>query len=121
MTQPCRSYEPPHIWYQKWGVRPSIPGVRGEHARRQERARALHAEAGVDPRNSGNAPKMKVADCRSIASGESMRVPRLVVEVSVDRQRCARRESLETALDDVIAAFNCACRLAVSMHNLFKY
>ena len=31
-TQPCYSYEPPHVWYQKWDVRPSTPGIEGEHA-----------------------------------------------------------------------------------------
>ena len=76
------------------------------------RVARLDVEASVDARKSGDMPKMTVPYCRSMTSGEIMRVQRwgvearksgdarkmkvadcrpqrLNIEVSVDRQRCS--------------------------------
>ena len=54
----------------------------------------LYVDASADARNCGDVPTLKVADCRPMASGESMRVGRLDIEMGVDRQLCvAARKS----------------------------
>ena len=81
-----------------FGTRSGVSDRRPLASGESIRVERLDVEASADARKSGDAPKMKEADCRPMALGESMLVERLDGGRSVDRQRCGTaRKSGEAA------------------------
>ena len=66
----------------------------------------LDVESGVDARKSGDAPKMKVADCRPTALGRACALDDWTSEGASIGNVAAQRESRERRLDGVIAVLN---------------